>query len=74
MSISHSAKPQGLQYLAFVTNCSRPCFATTAHASLPPAGGLTASLLSEKEYLDQIAPDQLSNLIDILNVSAEAKK
>jgi len=30
--------------------------------------------LSEKEYLDQIAPDQLSNLIDILNVSAEAKK
>lgn len=48
--------------------------ATTAHASLPPAGGLTASLLSEKEYLDQIAPDQLSNLIDILNVSAEAKK
>jgi len=45
--------------------------ASTAHASLPPAGGLTTDLLSEKEYLDQIAPDQLSNLIDILNVSAE---
>jgi|GEM_PF-7113784 len=47
--------------------------ASSANASLPPNGGLTGNLLSEKEYLDQIAPDQLSNLIDILNVSAEAK-
>lgn len=48
--------------------------ASAANASLPPNGGLTSNLLSEKEYLDQIAPDQLSNLIDILNVSAAAKK
>ncbi len=47
--------------------------ASTANASLPPSGGLGANLLSEKEYLDQIAPDQLSNLIDILNIKAEAK-
>ena len=45
--------------------------ASAANASLPPNGGLTSNLLSEKEYLDQIAPDQLSNLIEILNVGAE---
>ncbi len=45
--------------------------ATSAHASLPPNGGLGAGPLSEKEYLDQISPDQLSNLIEILNDGAQ---
>ncbi len=44
--------------------------AGAAHASLPPNGGLETGPLSEKEYLDQIGPDQLSNLIDILNDGA----
>lgn len=47
--------------------------ASTANASIPPNGGLTGTLLAEKEYLDQIAPDQMSNLIEILNVGAEEK-
>jgi hypothetical protein len=47
--------------------------ASAANASLPPNGGLGDQLLSEKEYLDQLAPNQLSNLIDILNDSAADK-
>ncbi len=48
--------------------------ASAANASLPPNGGLSNELLSEREYLDQIAPDQLSNLIDILNASVRVQE
>lgn len=48
--------------------------ASAANASLPPNGGLSGNLLSEKEYLDQIAPDQLSNLIEILNTSVQVQE
>jgi len=47
---------------------------SAANASLPPNGGLDNQLLSEKEYLDNLAPNQLSNLINILNTNAEARK
>lgn len=44
--------------------------ASTANASLPPNGGLSDALVTEKEYLDELAPNQLSNLIEILNDGA----
>lgn len=44
--------------------------ASAANASLPPNGGLANALTSEKEYLDELAPHQLSSLIDILNEGA----
>ncbi len=47
--------------------------ASGANASLPPNGGLTDEFVTEKEYLDQIGPDRLSNLIDILNEGASDK-
>jgi len=44
--------------------------ASSASASLPPNGGLSDALVTEKEYLDELAPNQLSNLIEILNEGA----
>lgn len=63
-----SARTTAIAALAALTT------ATAAQASLPPNGGLNSSITSEKDYLDQIAPDQLSNLIDILNIGAETVK
>ena len=59
-----------IRTLATIATIAAASAATTANASLPPNGGLGTALLSEKEYLDQLAPNQLSNLINILNDGA----